>query len=159
MKHIELTKGLFAKVDDSDYEWLSAFKWTSSDQGKGRFYARRNIRKNGRLIKIYMHREIMQSKNGEICDHKDCDTLNNQRYNLRKCTKAENNRNRGKKKRASSRYIGVTITNSGTWLAQMTHNGHHISIGTFKNETDAALAYNKKKVQLHGEFAQLNKIQ
>ena len=34
----------------------------------------------------------------------------------------------------------------------------NICIGYFDKEVDAALAYNKKAIELHGEFANLNVI-
>jgi len=40
MKEIPLTNGLTAKVDDEDYEWLSAYTWYAYDDPKsGETYA------------------------------------------------------------------------------------------------------------------------
>ncbi|MCV5968484.1 hypothetical protein, partial [Lactococcus petauri] len=50
----------------------------------------------------------------------------------------------------------VSITKR--WEARIQHNKKQITIGYFNNEEEAALAYNKKAIELHGEFASLNKI-
>lgn len=82
--------------------------------------------------------------------------MNNQRSNLRKCTWAENQRNKSKKRNATSKYMGVVKTQSGTYRAQVTHLGKLAYSKVFKTEIEAAKAYNKKKKELHGEFANLN---
>src|SRR3990167_783457 len=87
MKLIPLTQGKVAMIDDCDYMWLSEFKWCY-DNG----YARR--RASGRFI--YMHREITKTPDGYDTDHRDGDKSNNQRANLRICTRAENKRNSSK---------------------------------------------------------------
>jgi hypothetical protein len=38
MKHIPLTQGQFAIVDDADFEWLSKWKWTAQ-RSKWGYYA------------------------------------------------------------------------------------------------------------------------
>jgi hypothetical protein len=61
---------------------------------------------------------------------------------------------------SSSKYLGVHFCNSRkVWVAQLQHDGKSYSAGLHKLENDAALAYNKKAKQLHGEFANLNQIQ
>lgn len=88
MRLIPLTKGMFAKVDDADYEWLSQWKWTTSRWGYA--HRARPRRKNSPPgpHSIFMHRLIMGvdgiplAVSGEV-DHIDRDRLNNQRSNLR----------------------------------------------------------------------------
>jgi hypothetical protein len=45
------------------------------------------------------------------------------------------------------------------WVVRVCHEGVIHWVGTFKDEKDAALAYNKKALELHGEFAKLNVIE
>jgi len=95
LKLIPLTQGKFAKVDDADYEWLSEHKWyakktTRGDSEYGSYYAARFCRINRVPTTIYMHREITNCPAGKEVDHKNRDTLDNQRENLRCCTRAEN---------------------------------------------------------------------
>lgn len=153
MKEIQLTKGYVAKVDDADFEWINAAKWHASKHCN-KIYARGVI--DGKHV--YMHRLILNPSPNEFCDHIDRDTMNNQRSNLRKCTWAENQRNKSKKKNATSKYMGVVKTQNGTYKAQVTHMGKLAYSKRFKTEIEAARAYNEKKKELHGEFANLNVI-
>jgi len=43
-------------------------------------------------------------------------------------------------------------------MARINLNNESIYIGLFENETDAGIAYNKKALELFGEFANLNII-
>lgn len=82
MKLIPLTQGLFAKVDDEDYEYLNQFKWMAT-KVRTTFYAIRNVQINGKWKHLSMHREIMQTPDDMETDHKDWDGCNNQRHNMR----------------------------------------------------------------------------
>ena len=97
MKLIPLTKGKFAKVDDADFEWLSAFNWYAKNtrgpgDDSGSFYAARSERQGGKPVTIYMHREITKCPAGKEVDHKNRDRLDNQRDNLKNCTRKQNPR-------------------------------------------------------------------
>ena len=59
----------FAKVDDEDYDRLIGYKWFVS-KCRGLLYAKCPI---GNNVWLYLHREIMQAKKGQIVDHKDRD--------------------------------------------------------------------------------------
>jgi hypothetical protein len=47
---------------------------------------------------------------------------------------------------------------SKPWMAQIKFNYKVIYLGMYKTKEEAALVYNKKAVELFGEFAQLNII-
>ena len=55
----------------------------------------------------------------------------------------------------TSQYRGVS-RRYGRWKARIKQNGTDIVIGDFENEVEAALAYDKKARQLHGERAFTN---
>lgn len=60
---------------------------------------------------------------------------------------------------SSSKYLGVSWdSNKKKWFSSICKNYKIIPLGRFDSEKDAALAYNKKAIELHGEFANLNKI-
>jgi len=156
MREIILTKGYKAIVDDIDFEWLSKFNWFANLDVGGYVSARANHK--GTLLK--MHRMIMAAYDSNvIVDHIDRNSLNNQRNNLRICTKRENHCNIGLTVRNTSGYKGVNfykITNR--WVAKISINGLRKSIGYFDTKEEAALAYNEMAKLHHGEFAYLNKI-
>lgn len=97
MKQIRLSKGLFALVDDADFEWLSQWKWHASLSSRGtKWYAVRNERVNGETIRTRMHRVIMgvdpKPTDGMVVDHINHNSLDNRRENLEIVSQTENMR-------------------------------------------------------------------
>ena len=164
MKQIQLTQGKFALVDDEDYEWLSKYNWYVKQVEKtNKYYAVRCFRINGKKKNVLMHRDIFHLNVGDkiLVDHKDRNGLNNQRFNLRFCNYNDNARNRSSiSKSKTSKYRGVSwIKESNKWRASIRNpNKKSQHIGLFLNEKDAAIAYNKKAINLFGEFANPNII-
>jgi hypothetical protein len=136
-----------ALVDDEDFEYLNQWKWHVILDDRNCYAART---KN----KILLHRVIMKTPKGMEVDHIDHNGLNNQKYNLRNCTKRENVIN-SRKLHGKSKYIGVS-PHRKSFMARITTNGHLINIGSFDDEKNAAKAYDLKAKELFGEFANLN---
>jgi hypothetical protein len=148
IKRIPVGEGQYALVDAADHDWLKQYTWHLHDG-----YAAR--RENGR--RIYIHREIMEPPEGMLVDHADRNKLDNCRSNLRVCTRQENMCNRGKRTGASSRFKGVGYAKENhKWLAKIWGEGQRIWLGYFADEIEAARAYDRKAVELFGEFAWLN---
>ena len=151
MRKIKLTQGKCALVDDKDFDHLNQWKWRVSQLN----YAIRRIYPSQKLL--LMHRVIMKLTDKLlVVDHKDHNGLNNQKSNLRICTKSQNNTYR-KNVRGVSKYRGVSRHGKG-WQSQLSKDWKKIYIGKFATEIEAAIAYNKKALELHGEFAKLNII-
>lgn len=159
MKTIPLTQGQFALVDDSDYDWLSQWKWCSNKKAGG-FYAIRNSpRKNGRQSQIYMHRQILdlEKGDGQQGDHRDCNTLNNQRNNLRICTSQQNTFNQKAISNTTSLFKGVCWNKKAKkWESKIGVNGKTKHLGSFHNEIFAAGVYDRAAKKYFDEFAYLN---
>lgn len=161
MKTITLTKGYEALVDDADYGWLSQFKWTAVVQVtafRTRVYAFRQTGSNKKRVTLYMHKEILKPPDGLLTDHIDGNGINNQRANLRIASKSQNRFNQCKRtsqmKPPQSRFRGVSRDNTGKkWTARIIISRH---LGTFRDEVDAATAWNFAAEELHGEFASYN---
>ncbi len=151
IRRIPLSRGRFAIVDAVDYEWLSQYKWTC--RGGANPYAARS--EGGKII--WMHREIMHTPPGKVCDHIDAVSLNNRRGNLRNCTRGQNAANVPKRAHASSCYKGVSWdTRSGKWRAKIKCHGKAYELGLFTSEIAAARAYDHKARELFGPYARLN---
>ena len=156
MKLIPLSQGKFARVDDSDFNQLSKFRWTLKTSKRTKvLYAKRFVIVEGKHTTIQMHAEIMKPAKGLQVDHRDRDGLNNQRSNLRVTTRAQNQRNQRKHSKGSSRYRGVCKGYKG-WLARISVDNKQISLGTFKTELEAALAYDFASLKYHGEHGRTN---
>ena len=154
VRHIGLTKGRWAIVDTTDYEWLSAYRWFACEGRGDRCYAATSIRAKV----VFMHRFIMQASEGKIVDHIDGNGLNNRRGNLRLCTRLENARNLRPRKGTSSSFAGVYQRRGvpEKWYAAVEAGDEKVYLGPFDDEIEAARARDRKARQLHGEFAYLN---
>lgn len=161
MKKIDISTktypNTFALVDDKDYEWLSMYHWYTNKREGGKLYAARNVCGGGKQKKEVMHIAIMGYSEGEEVDHKNGNTLDNQRLNLRHCTHAENSRNRLNSKNSTSGYKGVGWHKIGKkWQARIGYNNKRKHLGLFFCLVKAAKCYDKAATELFGEFANLN---
>lgn len=84
MKTIPLTKGLFTKVDDDDYEKFAIYRWYAAlDSGTKTHRAARRLFYGPKQSKIvYLARMILDAPQGIYVDHINGDTLDNRRKNL-----------------------------------------------------------------------------
>jgi len=161
MKKIPLYNGKgFTLVDESDYEKLSVYRWTKATVG----YAVRHEKGEGEGI--LMHREILGlvKGDGKFVDHANHDMLDNQRSNLRRCSKTQNQCNQKPKKKldgsSQSKYKGVSLRVSKSvhpWRSRIGFEGKtHTKY--FATEIEAAEEYNRMAMEIHGEYAWINKF-
>lgn len=150
-KEIGLTKGKVAQVDDGDYEMLMALgkKWHVSD---------------GYAVNLHLgrlHRFLLGAPDGVMVDHRNGDTLDNRRDNLRLCTNSQNQANR-QRSRGVSPFKGVCwqkrTNGTGSWKAQLVIEGNVVYLGVFGTDLEAAAAYNAAALSHFGEFAHLNDL-
>lgn len=157
MKLIPLTQGLFAQVDNRNYDWLMQWNWFAH-KNRGTYYAERWGREGDKRIMIRMHRVIMNTPENMVVDHRDHNGLNCLEENMRNCSDLQNRRNR--KAWGNSKYLGVTIIKSGNRNGRITAtisvNGKKTHLAVCKTEIEAAMIYDVKAKEVYGEFANLN---
>jgi hypothetical protein len=148
-----------ALVDDDCFETLASYAWrlmTHHGRSRSIRYAVTDIRVSPKkIVKLFMHRVVMNAQPGECYDHINRDGLDNRRSNLRLATNQQNQMNRGRKG-GTSRFKGVSWDRQKSlWLAQM-GRGRGSKIGRFHAEEDAARAYDRAAREKFGEFACTN---
>lgn len=150
IKLIPLTKGQVTVVGAKDYEFLTQWNWSALWSPLGRcFYA---VRRGKRGTFVYMHSVLTGAKQ---TDHKNRNTLDNRRVNLRPSTSSQNGGNREKQANNSSGYKGVFRNDFG-WMAKIAVSHKQIYLGQFRDKESAARAYDAAALEHFGEFARLN---
>lgn len=157
MIEIPLQNGMTALIDDADKTRVDAigYRWRAVEKG-GMWYAVG--------LRTPMHRWILglegRGHTRVKVDHWNKNTLDNRRENLRVATHMQSCWNR-RSTGGASRFKGVSIRrdprmNHILWRARITAAGKLHILGHFRNEEDAARAYDAAALALHGEFAQIN---
>ena len=86
-------------------------------------------------------------------DHRDGDRMNNRLANLRECTRQENTKNQGIRNDNKSGYKGVSWhVKAKKWMAQIASGRAHFYLGLFNDARVAHAAYERKAIELFGEF-------
>jgi hypothetical protein len=156
MKTIALTQGQIALVDDDDFERINAFKWCARWNSQTQsFYAVRYQRNGRSKTVIYMSRFILGTPKGKLCDHKNHNTLDNRKRNLRDCSRSQNQMNRGKTSYNTTGYKGVSKCGL-KFRAVIGINNKTIHLGVFETPDQAWNAYKKAAKKYHGEFSKVH---
>ena len=143
--------GAIAIVDACDVERvIEAASWHLLDSGG---YASGYVRSDRRPRSL--HRFILVPADALHVDHINGDKLDNRRANLRACTNAENQRNRGSRGVVSA-FKGAHRNERGRWRAEIKSGGSRLHLGIYDTDREAALAYDIAARALHREFARLN---
>ena len=155
---IPLTKGLFTIVWESDYWWLSQRSWYANwDKALCGFYARCGVRDaNGRLHTMSMHRMILglDWNDDELGDHRNGNTLDNRRDNLRIADEGGNSHNRKRQSSNKSGFKGVNEPRkNGIFCAWITVKGKRIYLGCSRDPKVAHGMYIEAAKKYHGKFA------
>lgn len=168
MREIVLTNGMVARVDAEDFERLKVFRWHPAKGRRGAYYARRffdavNADGTKRPCCREMQRDVldpdMAAPRSLLVDHRDHDTLNNQKYNLRFLDHQKSMLNRRLPLNNTTGFRGVSFKKKkGDFQAQLMAHGVRYSTRHFATAEEAARAYNDLARIHHGEHAQLNII-
>ena len=151
MKEVQITNTeLKALVDDEDHERVSQQVW---------YFV--TIKKNNYVVTAhsqYLARYVLDYSGPGKVWHINGNALDNQKVNLEDITTAQA-RMRAKRSRSdnTSGYRGVCFQKGGNgWHARIGVDGKQHHIGYFSDPVDAAKAYDKRALELHGKDAQLN---
>lgn len=135
-----------ALIDLGDIEKVGKYRWYATE--KGYVKSQNNLR---------LHRLVMNATEDYLVDHINRNPLDNRKSNLRMCTQAENSRNVGVSQANSTGFKGVYFEKlNNKYRARIKYNGKRISLGCYMNPVDAAIAYDKKAIELFGDFAYTN---
>lgn len=157
MKKIKLTQNQYALIDDADFEFLSQWKWSMHTSNNNK-YAYRKDKNTDYKKDVFMHRLITKCPKYKEVDHIDGNSLNNQRKNLRICTRSENAMNTGISKTNTSGFKGVMWhKRDKAWRAGIKKKGKHIHLGNFKDKEEAIEARRKGEIKYHGRFRRIIK--
>ena len=136
----------YALVSDEDFDNVSKFKWTQH-QKREKFYAETSH--NNTILSLH-HHIIGKPAQNLVVDHINGNSLDNTRPNLRFATYAQNSQNRNTKREG---YIGIYFSEEKQhWRVYCGGN----YLGSFRDENEAALQYDKCAFIIFGEHAKTN---
>jgi hypothetical protein len=150
---LPLTRGYVTVLDAADLPLVAPYTWCIFNAHTKWPYAVTGSR-GTRTGRLFLHRLLLGAPDHLHVDHRDLDTLNNRRSNLRLVTPSENHANQ-RHFGTSSRYRGV-IWHRGKWRAVVVARGVRHYLGRFVDEEDAARAVDRALLEAWGEHARLN---
>lgn len=154
MVEIKLLKStLVALVDDEDADLVAGIAWFITRK-RGRAKYRYVYTRLPGIGTISLHRFIMRAPKGMLVDHRDHNTLDNRRANLRVCTSSQNQQNAFTKKTSATGLKGVWFdARKKCYRPRIWIDGKRTWLGSFHSAEHAAEAYREAAIKHHGEFA------
>jgi len=147
-------------IDTEDLSFVSKYSWCVH-KINNYFYC---VSTKKSLISL--HRLIMSFPKDKVIDHKNHNTLDNRKENLRICSKQQNSHNRKKQINTSGvKGVFADIQNINGkiykhWRSYIRYNNKGIHLGSFpfteEGKIAAAKRYDKEAKKLFGEYALLN---
>jgi len=137
-------------IDIEDINKISEYKCFIAKAYKDIFYAM--VTQNNKNVAI--HTLLTGQK---WVDHKNRNSLDNRKENLRPCTQIENLRNRSVSKNKIGGYKYVYWkSNNKKWEVSFVLEGKYTYIGLFDDELEAAKVADQYILKNHGNFSVLN---
>jgi hypothetical protein len=163
---LKTNRGVSFRISKEDFAKVGQFRWSTYSGRTAKLYVRTSGLHNveGKKRHIYLsHLVVGGVPSGMAVDHINGDALDNRRENLRLCNDNQNQFNRGKTKKNSSGYKGVSTVSPQKgqpvkYRAELKANGKRFQSRRYLRAEDAARAYNEFAKEHHGEFAYLNDI-
>lgn len=145
-------------ADEIDLPIVKRFTWQPLKAKTGKIYAYHVGTENGERPVYLLHRLLAGATDEQYVDHRNHNTLDNRRINLRICSSSQNNANRIPDMGTFSGGLkGVSrYKHTSRWRARIHVNKEEIALGVFDNKLDAARAYDEAAKRYFGEFAFLN---
>lgn len=153
MKFINLTRGFVARIDDCDLDAASRHSWYAATI-KGLTYAVATVAG----YQVRLHRLLLDAPRGALVDHRNGDTLDCRRENIRIATAAQNAQNRRSTSRRPTPFKGVAyfegkLNHFGAYICV---SRRHVHLGVFSTADAAAHAYDDAARRAYGSFATVN---
>jgi hypothetical protein len=155
---IPLSRGYVAMVDAADFSLLSTSDWCAHCTKHSIYPVRKVQTSRGKRL-LFMSRYLLglDFDDPRIANHRDGNSLNNRRENLRIATKHENTWTIRRRPPSKSGFIGVIWNKwKKRWQARIRRDGKLRHIGWFPTKEAAAEAYDQAAIAQRGDFAITN---
>jgi hypothetical protein len=146
-------------IDDEDLELVSRYRWWVQETPRTLPYAVTYMRNPDGIGKGNSNYGMHRLLTGVTwADHRNGNTLDNRRSNLRTAGPMRNAWNRRGRQGAQAGFKGVNQagTKTSRWQARIMRDGKRIFLGNFDRPEEAARAYDAAARSLFGEFAWVN---
>ena len=134
----------FAIIDTEDLERVKPFRWYHLNQGKSGGYAITSIKTSEKAYTVSLHELVMKLArltNKSEYDHRNRNSLDCRKSNLRVCSKSVNRHNTGLPVSNTSGHKGVYWDKRRRkWVAEIKINNRKIFVGRFSIIEEAAKA-------------------
>lgn len=151
--YVTLTKGYVATIDVADIDVIGDRAWCAFENKHGQVYAVRVVRRDGVSHSILLHRALLGEPDS-LVDHRNGDSLNNRRSNLRCASNTQNQWNSKKPCTNTSGVKGVCWRgDKKVWHAKISENGKTKHLGYYDDIDAAKAAYVSAASLSRGQFA------
>lgn len=135
-------------VDDSEAERVSEHKWYWHKTPHAKT---KHVRMCNRSVTL--HHFVLGVPESQIVDHRNGNGLDNQRGNLRACTRNQSVWNRGTMKTNKTGYPGIVALPNGNFAVHIRYKGKRIHLGTYPLFITALVMRMTAEVNYFREFA------